>query len=151
MSWRVGFVIGLLALGTTGEAYEGNGRGTSQLQGQAQGQAQGQLQAQGQGQGQSSVGSVEVSGDEFPKEKSLHKGSVGFAVPQGNDGLGVVTPWGGPLITQGSQMAKIQALYQMGLEDDAQVLALREAEPRKIVGWRGAKACRNWLVGLVCW
>ena len=149
MQWLVGFVIGLVALGTTVEA--GNGRGTSQKQGQVQ------LQAQGQGQGQSSVGSVEVSGDNFPKEKTLLKGSMAFSTPPGNDGLGIVTPYGGPMITGKSRMDVLKVASELGLGTDEDYGAeFKEwvheaAKPHEFLGINGtSRGCRNWLVKLLC-
>ena len=93
-----------------------------------------------------------------PKEKSLAHGSQALFVPQGNEGVGLQTPWGGPMITQGSQMAKIQALHGLAVEaSDAPMAtlalqwAVNETRPKELLGInRTERACRNWLLGLLC-
>lgn len=90
MKVLLGFLIMFFGVALPSYAEEYGGR-HSQLQAQIQKQVQAQVQAQAQ----TSVGTVTVTGDEYPEERRLYKGSQALAVPQGNDGLGLMTPWGG--------------------------------------------------------
>ena len=152
MRWLV--IAGLVLVGG-GQAWALlDDNSTNQAQGQQQGQAQGQGQQQGNiglnAQGQTAVGDVSVNTD-VPPEKTLAHGSMAPSVPQGNEGMAFQTPWGGPMISQGSQMAKYQALAQLGAEDQALAWALVEASPKKLLGIpHTEKGCRNWLAGLLC-
>jgi hypothetical protein len=156
MRWIV--VVGLVLVGS-GPAwalFDDNSTNQEQEQGQGQHQGQGQDQGQAQGnigingQGQTSVGSVSVDTD-VPPEKTLAHGSMAPSVPQGNEGVGFQTPWGGPMITQGSQMAKYQALAALGETEQAVQWALVEASPKLLLGIpHTEKGCRNWLLGLLC-
>ena len=118
-----------------------------QLQGQFQGQASDQANQQ-----DASLSVVNTT----PRERVLLKGSASASVPQGNEGLMALTPWGGPAITQTSSIQKI-ALYCETLsraeKDVTECLdwMRADAKPRTFLGVpHSSGLCRNWLTGLAC-
>lgn len=176
--WRWGLVIGLLSLSGSVSAQilspsqsQGQAQGQGQDQGQEQDQAQAQAQGQGQSQGQVAVGGVAVQGqsssqanaqstdvsviEQTPRERQVVRGSMAQAIPQGNEGLAVQTPWGGPMISQGSPMAKVAIYHGMveGTDQESEAIqwARNEAQPRRLLGIQGSeRGCRNWLINLLC-
>ena len=152
-------VLGLIISGISMPIVWAGGYGGHHNQTQVGVQLQGQEQYQGQSQDAEQENEQEVSITEtHPKERALVKGSQALFVPQGNEGLAIQTPWGGPMITQGSQMAKLQALQAMAVaagNADLGKLALDwavgEAQPKRFLGIKGTEnLCRNWLTALVC-
>ena len=126
-------------------------------QDQVQGQAQAAIAVQGQAQGQ--IGAVTTTTDintNVPRERVLNRGSLTNSVPQGNEGFTLLTPWGGPAISQGSQMAKIESYYSMIGDDsvlsaEALSWARREAQPKKFLAIPGTSCvCRNAIFGVLC-
>ena len=163
-----GIVVGLVGvvLWAASASAAVNEQDQSQRQYQDQEQYQGQHQAAvgvgvgvgvSEGNTTSADQSVQIE-ETHPKEKSLAHGSQALFVPQGNEGVAVQTPWGGPMISQGSQMGKLQALHSIAvagnnaeLASQALAWAGEEAAPKRFLGIpRSEKGCRNWLVALFC-
>lgn len=62
--------------------------------------------------------SVNVNDEEARKERTLYRGAMAHAVPQGNDGAMFVTPWGGPAITRTSRINALGLYYDILSESE---------------------------------